>query len=171
MTPVKTLTRTNQALHRLRGLMKTVHDEISQRAFQLFREKGCKPGYELQDWMEAERQVLCCPPAELTETKDEIHIRAAVPGFHVHTLQVDVLPDSITIEGERPARETPDAEKIHYSEFGEIRLLRQFALPARISPDDVEATLDEGVLCVVAKKEAAAVSPIYAEINSRRTAA
>jgi HSP20 family molecular chaperone IbpA len=150
--------------------MTIVHDGIRQRAFQLFEEKGCQPGFELEDWLEAERQVLFCPPAELIETRNEVHIIAAVPGFEARALQVDVFPESITIEGKRPA--TEPAPGAHFSELGEKRLLRQFALPARICPDDVEATLDDGVLRIIVKKEAAAVSPAAVEMkNSRRAAA
>src|SRR6185436_5775691 len=101
MTRVKTLTRTNQGFGRLRRLMTIVHDEIRQRAFQLFKEKGCQPGFELEDWLEAERQVLFCPPAELIETRNEVQIMASVPGFEARELQVDVFPESITIEGKR----------------------------------------------------------------------
>lgn len=161
MTRVRTLTRTNQAFGRLRRLMTIVHDEIRQRAFQLFEEKGCQPGFELEDWLEAERQVPFCPPAELIETRNEVHILAAVPGFEARALQVDVFPESITIEGKRPAT----------AELGEKRLLRQCALPARICPDDVEATLDDGVLRIIVKKEAAAVSPAAVEIRNARHAA
>ena len=160
MTRVKTLTRTNQGFGRLRRLMTIVHDEIRQRAFQLFKEKGCQPGFELEDWLEAERQVLFCPPAELIETRNEVHIIAAVPGFEARALQVDVFPESITIEGKRQAT----------AKSGEKRLLRQFALPARICPDDVEATLDDEVLRIIVKKEAAAVSPAAVEMKNSRHA-
>jgi hypothetical protein len=62
------------------------------------------------------------------------------PALAPGTLQVDVLPDSITIEG-----------KVKGSER---RLLHQFALPARIDPDQVEAIVDAGVLSIVARKTA-----------------
>jgi len=146
MGTVKTLTRTNQVLRRLRHLMKTVHVEIRQRAYQLFQEKGSHPGYELEDWLEAERQVLWSPNAELVETADEVLIAAEVDGFDAQNLQVDLLPDSITIEGAMPAAETPHGK----------RLLRQFDLPARIIPDDAAAALNDGVLRIVARKQPAA---------------
>lgn len=33
-------------------------EEISLRAYQIYLERGGIPGYELEDWMEAERQLV-----------------------------------------------------------------------------------------------------------------
>jgi HSP20 family molecular chaperone IbpA len=170
--PVKLVTSTNAALHRLRQLMKTVHDEIRHRAFRLFQQRGCEEGHELEDWLEAEREVLCSPACEMAETADEVRIHAALPACPVKNLQVDVLPNSITIEGKAVRSQHRNGEKIHFSEFGERRLLRQFDLPAQIDPCEVQATLDNGVLRIVARKAAAIVSPPITEVkNTKRAAA
>ena len=134
--PVKMITPTNQALHRLRQVTNTVHDEICQRAFCLFEQKGCQGGHEMEDWLAAEREVLFCPPSELDESSSQIRIETVVPGIDARTLQVDVLPNSITIEGT----------------IGEKRLLRRYDLSGRIDPDEVEATLHDGVLQIIARK-------------------
>jgi hypothetical protein len=34
------------------------HGEIAARAFDLYEARGAQPGYDLQDWLEAERQLL-----------------------------------------------------------------------------------------------------------------
>ena len=48
--------------------------------------------------------------------------------------------------------EVRNDELIHFSEFGEKRLLRQFDLPTCIDPDRITATVDEGILRIVAKR-------------------
>jgi HSP20 family molecular chaperone IbpA len=163
--PVRIVTSTNYALHQLRQSTNAVHDEIRQRAYYLFLQKGCQEGHELEDWLMAERDLLCFPPSELAETKDEIRIKVAVPGFDAYTLQVDVLPDSITIEARAEKTEVPNDELIHFSEFGVKRLFRQFDLPTCIDPDGITATVDKGMLRIVAKKAAVAPSPITKELN------
>jgi Protein of unknown function (DUF2934) len=35
--------------------------KIRQRAFQLYEERGCAPGHEHEDWLQAEREVLARP--------------------------------------------------------------------------------------------------------------
>jgi hypothetical protein len=35
-----------------------IEDEIRQRAYELYEQRGRLPGFENQDWLEAEREVL-----------------------------------------------------------------------------------------------------------------
>jgi len=65
----------------LRHSTNAVHDKIRQRAYYLYLQKGCKEGQELEDWLRAEREVLCFPSSELEETKDKYRIKVGVPGF------------------------------------------------------------------------------------------
>jgi hypothetical protein len=34
------------------------YTQIRERAFQLFQKRGSKHGYDMQDWLRAERQVM-----------------------------------------------------------------------------------------------------------------
>lgn len=33
------------------------HGQIAVRAFQIFEARGCRPGFALQDWTQAEREL------------------------------------------------------------------------------------------------------------------
>jgi hypothetical protein len=35
-----------------------LHAEISRRAYELYQERGCVPGFEQEDWIVAEREIL-----------------------------------------------------------------------------------------------------------------
>jgi DUF2934 family protein len=35
-----------------------LHELIATRAYELFEKRGCLEGYDCEDWLEAERQVL-----------------------------------------------------------------------------------------------------------------
>lgn len=169
--PVKMVTSTNHVLHHMRESANALHDEIQQRAYYLFLHKGCQTGHELEDWLTAERELVCFPPSELAETNDEIRITVAVPGFDACTLEVDVLPDSIAVGGRAEKLQIPGDESIHFSEFGVKRLFRQFDLPTCIDPDGTTATVDEGMLRIVARKAAVATSPVTTEAKVTRIAA
>jgi HSP20 family molecular chaperone IbpA len=168
--PVKIVSSTNYALHQLRQSTNSVHDEIRRRAYYLYLHSGCQEGHELEDWLRAEREVLCFPPTELAETEDEYRIKVGVPGFDDYTLQVDVLPYLIAVQATAEKMEVPNDELIHFSEFGEKRLLRQFDLPTCIDPDGVTATVDKGILRIVAKK-AVATAPVKEEVKVARPVA
>jgi HSP20 family molecular chaperone IbpA len=138
---VKAVTSSNEALVRLTQFRKAIHDEICEKAFRVFEQKGRQTSNELEDWVEAEHAVLYYPPSELAETNDEIRIRAAVPGFSSRTMQVYVLPNSITVQGQMDTTAPSNAAKVHFSELTEKKLLRQFDLRAPIDPKRVKATL------------------------------
>jgi hypothetical protein len=36
----------------------SAHSQISERAFQIFEKRGSQHGYDVQDWLHAERQIL-----------------------------------------------------------------------------------------------------------------
>jgi hypothetical protein len=39
-----------------------LHILIAKRAFELYRTRGCQDGYDLDDWLEAEREILSQVP-------------------------------------------------------------------------------------------------------------
>jgi HSP20 family molecular chaperone IbpA len=166
--PVKTVNSPRRVLNHLVQLMKSVHEQIRARAFQ--QQHG--EGHELEDWLAAERDVLYSPPCILTETEDEIHLQAAVPCVDTKSLQVDVMPHSITIEGRMLKTKACRGETIHRPKFGGEQLLRQFDVPARINPKFAQAILENGVLNITAKKAAMVLSvPTVEEIKSTKHSA
>jgi len=166
--PVKTVKSPRRILNHLAHLMKFVHEQIRARALQQRHGEG----HELEDWLAAERDVLYSPPCILTETPDEIRLQAALPCVEVKSLQVDVMPHSITIEGRMLKTKKCPGERIHLREFGGEQVLRQFDLPARINPKYAKATLENGVLNITAKKAAMVLSvPIVEEIKSAKQSA
>ena len=164
---VKSVNTSKEVLARLTDLMKSVYDEVRDRAYALFLERGCGDGHDVEDWLAAEREVLVTPPCELTENAHQIRIKAEVPGFAADMLQVNVLPESVTIEGCMEKQEERNGEKT----ISRKRLLRQLQLPARIDPETVKATLDKNILEVVMKKEVVNVTPTIHEVKRTRTAA
>ena len=43
---------------RTRAARRPGHDEIAKRAFQIYLSRGEWPGRDVEDWLEAERQLL-----------------------------------------------------------------------------------------------------------------
>jgi HSP20 family molecular chaperone IbpA len=150
--------------------MKSVHAEIQKRAVQRLARDG--EGYEIEDCLAAERDVLYSPPCILAESDGEIHVQAAVPLVNAKSLQVDVMPESITIEGRMLTTKARRGDRIYLREFGGEQLLRQFYLPARIDPKCAKATLENGVLDITVKKAAMSLaSPIVEEVKSAKHSA
>ncbi|MCX7885728.1 MAG: DUF2934 domain-containing protein [Verrucomicrobiae bacterium] len=45
------------------------HEEIAARAYQIYLERGCQPGHELDDWLQAEYELRQLPVRELAKLK------------------------------------------------------------------------------------------------------
>ncbi len=134
--------------------METLFGRIKDRAYALFEKRGQGEGRDMDDWLAAERELLWSPPAELTETESEFHLRVAVPGFEEKEIEVTAAPETVIVKAEASTEtETEEADTV-FSEFAERTLLRRFDLPAPIDLDHTSATLGKGLLKIVARKAA-----------------
>lgn len=145
-------------IHRLDEAM----EQIRHRAFEIFQETG--KDAHLENWFKAERDLFCVPAAEMKETETELQLRIAVPGFAAENLEVSILPEMITVEGEvtEKKEEKKEEETTVFSELNERRLFRQFTLPKPILTDEAKAVLENGYLVVTAHK--AKVEPMPTKV-------
>jgi HSP20 family protein len=132
--------------------MNSLFADIRERAYEMFQQRGALHGGHLDDWFRAERDLVWAPESELVETDKEFRIKVAVPTMQAQEIQISALPDSIVIQGETSRKEEAREGKVHFSEFHERKLFRRFGLPEGIDVEQVKATLDKGVLQVVAAK-------------------
>ena len=67
------------------------YNSIARRAFEIFDSNGRGPGRELQDWSRAESELLHPVHLEITETDDNLAVRAEVPGFRSKELKIGAV--------------------------------------------------------------------------------
>jgi len=138
----------------LKALQQKV-EMVRQRAFELFERRGGTGGNELEDWVQAERDLFCVPPAELAETDGEVHITVAVPGFDPREINVTAQPGEIFVQGKHERRTEKKEKGVFYSEFNEKALYRRFEIPHPIDVGHVTANIENGMLTVKAPKKMA----------------
>lgn len=56
-TAVATAPRPTATVTPSAGAVKPTYEQISQRAAEIWKKKGCLPGQDEQNWLEAERQL------------------------------------------------------------------------------------------------------------------
>lgn len=93
---------------------------------------------------------LDLPYTNVYERGDEIEIHALTPGVQVGDLNLELIDNSLILEGEK---------KSDYSDKPYIRKERSFGrfkksirLPFRVDPDKVRATVKNGILVVTLVK-------------------
>jgi HSP20 family molecular chaperone IbpA len=129
-------------------------DKIQQRAFSLFEKRGQSPGLDREDWLLAEHEVLGTSLAELVETDKEWKLKVAVPGVESKDVTVTATPESLIVQADWSHRHSGADGEIRFCEFSRDALCRQFGLSSPIDVNSVSASLDKGVLNVIALKAA-----------------
>lgn len=106
------------------------------------------------------------PTSDVTESKDEITIKAELPGVAAKDVHVRIDNGILTIRGEREKEKEVDEKGIHRIERAYGSFMRSYALPQSVEPETIAATLDNGLLEVrMPKKAGAATRTIELEVK------
>ena len=136
----------------LKWNLNQITEEVRRHAFGLFERRGRTIGSDLENWFEAEREIVWAPPSEVIENTDSYQARIALPGFQARDLQVVATPEILIVEaGATHTHEDKDG-KVHLCEFSDKKLFRRLDLPSRIDIDNTTASLENGMLQVNAPK-------------------
>lgn len=88
------------------------------------------------------------PSIDVSETEDEVIVKAEVPGIKKEDLSIEVLPDTLQLSA-KLSREREEGAKegtFHLRERVWGRFERSIPLPTEVKVDQVKAALHEGVL-------------------------
>jgi HSP20 family molecular chaperone IbpA len=127
-------------------------DEVRRRAFDLFEKRGYEVGHALEDWLTAEHEVMGWPAAELDEKDGKYELRMTLPGYDAKEVEVTATPSQIIVHANVEAEKKAEAAKCLWTEFRSNDICRQFELPEAIDVEKTTATLDKGMLHVIATK-------------------
>ena len=130
---------------------------IRQRAYELFSQRGFGDGFALEDWLRAEHEISW-PAAELVEQDQAYQLKVALPGYSAGEIQVTVTPQEIIVnaasEKKRTSKpEEPSKGTVRWSEFRSNQVCRRFEAPSTIDTNQVTASLQDGLLTVTAVKQ------------------
>jgi len=126
--------------------------EVQQRAFDFFDKRGRELGHELEDWIQAEREILGWPAAELAEKNGEYKLEMTLPGFSASQVEVTATPTEIAVHAAIKREEKAAEDHVLWTEFGPNDVYRRFRLPQPIDVDKTSAAFDNGLLKIIAAK-------------------
>ena len=129
---------------------------VAQRAYEIFERNGRNFGHDLEDWFKAEKELFHPMHVEITESEEELEVKAEVPGFNEKEIEVSVEPRQLTITGKREtAQEEKNGKTVHQESCSD-QILRVVDLPMPVDTDHVTATLKNGILQMTMPKAAKA---------------
>ena len=98
------------------------------------------------------RIVRGVPSIDLSETEEELIIKAEIPGINPEDLDISVTDDTLTIKGETKQEIIEEKEDHHRTERQYGSFSRSLQLPCRIMAEDVKATYKKGILSITMPK-------------------
>lgn len=136
--------------------MEDTFNALARRAYEIFEGNGRAFGRELENWFQAEKELLHPVPVNITESDESFEVKAEVPGFNEKEIEIGVEPRRVTITGKRETKKEETKGKTVCAESCSDEILRMVDLPAEVATDKVTATLKNGVLELALPKVAKA---------------
>jgi HSP20 family protein len=100
---------------------------------------GWELGENLRQWL---------PATDVSETPEAVTLRLELPGLTREQIRIAVENNVLTVRGEKTQETSSEHEKFRRTErsFGSFE--RSFSLPAYVDTDNVQASLQDGILSI-----------------------
>jgi HSP20 family protein len=97
-------------------------------------------------WFRTEEMEATAPAVDLYEEKDDIVVKAELPGIDKDNIEVSLTDHTITIKGEKKKEEEVKEENYYRSERSYGPFVRTLELPRDVHTDKVKASFKNGIL-------------------------
>ena len=91
-------------------------------------------------------------PVDLSETEEEVVVKAALPGIDPEQVEISVNDGVLTVKGETKSDESTEGENYHRREIRYGAFHRAMSLPAEVDGDKADAEFKDGILTVTLPK-------------------
>ena len=127
-----------------------VHEEIARRAYEIFESRGCQHGRDVDDWFQAEAQLLHRLPHRVAQTQDRLFVFADLArNWAADELVVGVGAHRLIISGEREVEMTYHDPHGTRTEKHLRTIFQALDLPVEVRADGATATLAGTTLEIV----------------------
>jgi HSP20 family protein len=117
-------------------------------------------------WFRGEPAEITAPAVDLYEEKNDIVVKAELPGIDKDGIEVNLTNHHLTIKGEKKKAEEIKEENYYRSECSYGSFLRTIELPTDVQSDKVKASFKNGILEVrLPKTEEAKAKEIQVKVD------
>jgi HSP20 family protein len=105
-----------------------------------------------ENWFRREEMDVRAPALDVFEDKDDVVVKAELPGMDKENIEVNLTDNMLTIKGEKKKQEEIKEENYYRSERSYGSFVRSVELPKAVHSDKVKASFKNGILEVRAPK-------------------
>jgi HSP20 family protein len=162
----KTPTKETKAVAPRRSLMDLGRWERDMdRMMEDFFGRRLRPWWP-ERWSGTEEFDMKTPVVDVFEEKDDVVVKAEVPGMDKDNIEVTLSDSTLTIKGEKKKEEEIKEDNYYRSERSYGSFVRTLDLPKEVHADKVKATFKNGVLEVrMPKTEEAKAKEIKVKVE------
>ena len=135
------------------GKVEEVKEAIRRRAYEIFEQRGCAPAGDLDDWLQAEKDLFFVPHADVNESEKSFRLTISATGFEADDIDVIASARELLVEAKTERRLEPKRDSMRAGQLESRILYRRFELGAPIDTGGVTARIDEGNLTIEAPKK------------------
>jgi HSP20 family protein len=130
------------------ALMKWSPPKEIERWFEEFFEEPFFPRSwrKFPKWRGLRELEGISPSVDMYDKKDEIVVKAEIPGVEKENINISVMDNTLTIKGEMKKEEEAKEEDYYYSERSYGSFGRMLSLPAKVQADKIKASFKNGIL-------------------------
>jgi len=124
------------------------------KPWEPFREVSLRDAMDrlLEDSVVTPTRSMGMPKIDVKETKDNVVVKAELPGVAEEDVTVEVSDGIMTISGEKKGEKEEEREGYYYKESFSGSFSRSVSLPSEVKAEKTEAEMDNGVLTVTVPK-------------------
>lgn len=119
---------------------------------RLFEDVFEPTGRRRRWWPKPSEEGIIVPNINVYDRKNEIVIKAELPGVEKDDIDLTITKDSITLKGESKKDEEVKEEDYYSREISYGSFTRTVALPAEVDSEKAKATFKNGILDIVLPK-------------------
>ena len=117
-------------------------------------------------WSKTDEMEVKPPIVDVFEEKDDIVVKAELPGIEKDNIEVNLTDHTLTIKGEKKKEEEIKEENYYRAERSYGSFLRTLELPRDVRADQVKASFKNGILEVrIPKTEEAKAKEIKVKVE------
>lgn len=137
----------------------SIQDEVNRLYNDFF---GRVPSRFEGDWNASEWS----PSVDISETKDDIVIKAEIPGLEKENIKISLQDNILTLKGEKKQEKEEKDTNFYRMERCYGSFTRSFNLPTTVQADKIKASYKDGILNItLPKAEEVKPKQIPIEIN------
>jgi HSP20 family protein len=118
-----------------------------ERMFEDFLGRRLLPFWP-ERWWPAARMKIATPAVDLYDEKDDIVVKAELPGMEKDNIEVNLSDRRLTIKGEKRQEEEVKKAGYYRSERSYGSFVRTLELPREVQTDKVKADFKNGILMI-----------------------